>query len=79
MPSSTKDPAKVSACSSVNVRKRQKYLGTFRLLLSWFHYTDGLLGKEARFLPKKLPAMLADIKWEKPYYSKVCSYVSVLA
>ena len=36
--------------------------------------TDGLLGKEAKILLKKLSAMLAE-KWEKPY-SEVCGYVN---
>jgi hypothetical protein len=36
--------------------------------------TDGLLGKEAKTLLKKLSALLAE-KWEKPY-SLVCGYVN---
>ena len=35
---------------------------------------DGLLGKEARTLLKKLSTMLSD-KWNKPY-SQVCGYVN---
>ncbi len=37
--------------------------------------TDGLLGKEAKILLRKLSAMLAE-KWEKPYYSEVYGYVN---
>jgi hypothetical protein len=36
--------------------------------------TDGLIGKEAKTLLKKLSSLLAD-KWEKPY-SVVCGYVN---
>jgi hypothetical protein len=36
--------------------------------------SDGLIGKEAKTLLKKLSSLLAD-KWEKPY-SVVCGYVN---
>jgi hypothetical protein len=36
--------------------------------------TDGLIGKEAKALLKKLSSFLAE-KWEKPY-SVVCGYVN---
>jgi hypothetical protein len=37
--------------------------------------TDGLLGKEAKILLRKLSSMLAE-KWEKPCSAEVCCYVN---
>jgi hypothetical protein len=36
--------------------------------------TDGLIGKEAKTLMKRLSLILAE-KWEKPY-AEVCGYVN---
>jgi hypothetical protein len=58
--------------------KKRKYLeaclGQRRHFSLFVVSTDGLLGKEAKTLLKKLSALLAE-KWEKPY-SEVCGYVS---
>jgi hypothetical protein len=59
-------------------KKKKKYL--WACLEQRRHFspfvvsTDGLLGKEAKILLRKLSSMLAE-KWEKPY-SEVCGYVN---
>jgi hypothetical protein len=72
----SKDPAKVLAAHECE--KKKKYLGACleqrRHFSPFVVSTDGLLGKEAKILLKKLSAMLAK-KWEKPY-SEVCGYVN---
>ena len=58
--------------------KRKKYLKAClerrRYFTPFVVSTDGLLGKEAKTLLKKILALLAE-KWEKSY-SEVCGYVS---
>jgi hypothetical protein len=58
--------------------KEKKYLGACleqrRHFSPFVASTDGLLGKEAKILLRKLSSMLAK-KWEKPY-SEVCGYVN---
>jgi hypothetical protein len=58
--------------------KKKKYLGACleqrRHFSPFVVSTDGLLGKEAKILLRKLSAMLA-AKWEK-LYSEVCGYVN---
>ena len=68
----SKDPHKVLA--GHEREKKKKYLGA--CLEQRLHFSllvvsaDGLLGKEAKMMLKKLSARLAE-KWEKPY-SEVC-------
>jgi hypothetical protein len=72
----SKDPAKVLA--NHEREKKKKYLeaclGQRRHFTPFVVSTDGLLGREAKILLKKLSALLA-AKWEKPY-SQVCGYVN---
>jgi hypothetical protein len=72
----SKDPDKVLAAHERE--KKKKYLGACleqrRHFSPFVVSTDGLLGKEAKILLKKLSARLAE-KWEKPY-SEVCGYVN---
>jgi hypothetical protein len=72
----SKDPHKVLAAHERE--KKKKYLGACleqrRHFSPFVVSTDGLLGKEAKMLLKKLSARLAE-KWEKPY-SEVCGYVN---
>jgi hypothetical protein len=72
----SKDSDKV--LSAHGREKKKKYLGTCleqrRHFSPFVVSTDGLLGKEAKILLRKLSAMLAE-KWEKPY-SEVCGYVN---
>ena len=64
----SKDPAKV--LESHEKEKKRKYLASCiaqrRHFTPFVVSTDGLLGKEAKCLLKKLSTALAD-KWEKPY------------
>jgi hypothetical protein len=64
----SKDPAKV--LESQEKEKKRKYLASCiaqrRHFTPFVVSTDGLLGKEAKCLLKKLSTALAD-KWEKPY------------
>ena len=71
----SKDPDKVLATHERE--KKKKYLEACldqrRHFSPFVVSTDGLLGKEAKTLLKKLSGLLAE-KWEKPY-SEVCGYV----
>jgi hypothetical protein len=72
----SKDPHKV--LYTQEQEKNKKYLGA--CLKQRHHFTrfmvstNGLLGKEAKTLLKKLSPILAE-KWEK-LYSEVCGYVN---
>ncbi len=72
----SKDPAKV--LEAHEKEKKRKYLKSCleqrRHFTPFVVSTDGLIGKEAKTLLKKLSSLLAD-KWEKPY-SVVCGYVN---
>ena len=72
----SKDPAKV--LDAHEKEKKRKYLKSCleqrRHFTPFVVSTDGLIGKEAKTLLKKLSSLLAD-KWEKPY-SVVCGYVN---
>jgi hypothetical protein len=72
----SKDPAKV--LDQHEREKKKKYLAAClaqrRHFTPFVVSTDGLLGKEAKTLLKKLSSMLAE-KWGKPY-SVVCGYVN---
>jgi hypothetical protein len=72
----SKDPIKVLATHERE--KKRKYLeaclGQRRHFSPFVVSADGLLGKEAKTLLKKLSALLAE-KWEKPYL-EVCGYVN---
>jgi hypothetical protein len=72
----SKDPYKVLATQERE--KKKKYLEACleqrRHFSPFVVSTDGLLGKEAKTLLKKLSGLLAK-KWEKPY-SEVCGYVN---
>ena len=72
----SKDPLKVLAAHERE--KKKKYLGACleqrRHFSPFVVSTDGLLGKEAKILLKKLSLRLAE-KWEKPY-SEVCGFVN---
>ena len=72
----SKDPAKV--LEAHEKEKRRKYLKPCleqrRHFTPFVVSTDGLIGKEAKTLLKKLSSLLAE-KWEKPY-SVVCGYVN---
>jgi hypothetical protein len=74
----SKDSDKV--LSAHEREKKKKYLGACldqrRHFSPFVVSTDGLLGKEAKILLRKLSAMLAE-KREKPY-TEVCGYVSML-
>jgi hypothetical protein len=73
----SKDPAKVLE-SSHEKEKKRKYLASCiaqrRYFTPFVISTDGLLGKEAKCLLKKLPTAQAD-KWEKPH-AVVSGYVN---
>ena len=64
----SKDPAKV--LETHEKEKKRKYLASClaqrRHFTPFVVSTDGLLGKEAKCLLKKLSILLSD-KWEKPY------------
>jgi hypothetical protein len=72
----SKDPAKVLA--QHEREKKKKYLEA--CLERRRHFTpfvvsaDGMIGKEAKVMMKRLSALLAE-KWQKPY-SEVCGYVN---
>jgi hypothetical protein len=72
----SKDPAKV--LEAHEKEKKKKYLGACleqrRTFTPFVVSTDGLIGKEAKTLLKKLSTLLAD-KWGKSY-SDVCGYVN---
>ena len=72
----SKEPDKVSLAHERE--KKKKHLGACleqrRHFSPFVVSADGLLGKEAKILLRKLSAMLAE-KWEKPY-SEVCGYVN---
>jgi hypothetical protein len=72
----SKDPAKV--LEAHEKEKERKYLKSCleqcRHFTPFVVSTDGLIGKEAKTLLKKLCSLLAE-KWEKPY-SVVCGYVN---
>ena len=72
----SKDPMKVLAAHERE--KKKKYLEPCleqrRHFSPFVVSTDGLLGKEAKTLLKKLSAVLA-AKWDKPY-SQICGYVN---
>jgi hypothetical protein len=72
----SKEPHKVLLAAHER-EKKKKYLGAClerRHFSPFVVSTDGLLGKDAKILLKKLSARLAK-KWEKPY-SEVCGYVN---
>jgi hypothetical protein len=72
----SKDPTKILA--QHKQEKKKKYLEA--CLERRCHFTlfvvsaDGKIGKEAKVMMKRLPALLAD-KWQKSY-SEVCGYVN---
>jgi hypothetical protein len=72
----SRDPAKV--LEAHEKEKKRKHLA--KCLEQRTHFTpfvvstDGLIGKEAKTMLKKLSSLLAE-KWEKPY-SVVCGYVN---
>ncbi len=72
----SKDPHKV--LEAHEREKKKKYLAACRQQRRDFTpfvvSTDGLLGKEAKTLLRKLSALIA-AKWDKPY-SQVCGYVN---
>jgi hypothetical protein len=72
----SKDPAKV--LEAYEKEKKRKYLKSCleqrRHFTPFAVSTDGLIGKEAKILLKKLSSLLAE-KWEKPY-SVVCGFVN---
>jgi hypothetical protein len=73
----SKDSDKVLAAHER--KKKKKYLGVCLEQSRYFSpfvasSADGLLGKEAKILLRKLSAMLAE-KWEKPY-AEVCGYAN---
>ena len=72
----SKDPAKVLEAQEREKKKKylQACLGQRRHFTPFVVSTDGLLGKEAKTLLRKLSALLAE-KWEKPY-SQVCGFVN---
>jgi hypothetical protein len=71
----SRDPAKV--LEQHKWEKKKKYLKD--CLEQHCHFTpfvvsaDGLIGKEAKTLMKRLSLILAE-KWEKPYYAEECEY-----
>jgi hypothetical protein len=72
----SKDPDKVLATHKQEKKKKylEACLGQCHHFSPFMVSTDGLFGKEAKTLLKKLPGLLAE-KWEKPY-SEVCGYVN---
>jgi hypothetical protein len=76
-PNNPKTPTRCSK-EAHEREKKNKYLEA--CLEQRWHFSplvasmDGLLGKEARTLLKKMSALLAE-KWEKPY-SEICGYVN---
>jgi hypothetical protein len=75
---SNRSKAPVKVLATHEREKKKKYLEACleqrRHFSPFVVSTDGLLGKEAKTLLKKLSAQLAE-KWEKPY-SQVCGYVN---
>jgi hypothetical protein len=71
----SKDPVKVLATHEQEKKKKclEACLGQQRHFSPFVVSMDGLFGKEAKTLLKKLSGLLAE-KWEKPY-SEVCGYV----
>jgi hypothetical protein len=70
----SKDPDKVLTAHE-REKKKKKYLEPCLEHFTLFVVSpNGLLGKEAKTLPKKILALLAE-KWEK-LYSEVCGYVN---
>jgi hypothetical protein len=73
-----KTPQTVKVLAQHEREKMKKYLEA--CLERRRHFTpfvvsaDGMIGKEAKVMMKRLSALLAE-KWPKPY-SKVCGYVN---
>ena len=72
------DPEKILQKHEKEKKKKylQACLAQRRHFAPFVVSTDGMIGKEAKTLLRKLSHLLAD-KWEKPYH-EVCGYVTAL-